>query len=65
MKLHAIYGTTYKDLEKENKQLKEKINKIKELVKNYEELEKILGAGKPRFRLYKLQEILGGEQNGL
>ena len=34
------------------------LGKIKELVKNYEELEKILGAGKPRFQLYKLQEIL-------
>ena len=39
------------------------LGKIKELVKNYEELEKILGAGKPRFQLYKLQEILGEKEN--
>lgn len=39
------------------------LDKIKELVKNYEELEKILGAGKPRFQLYKLQEILGEKEN--
>lgn len=34
------------------------IDEITELVTNYEELEKILGAGKPRFELYKLQKII-------
>lgn len=34
MKLHAIYGTTYKDLAKENKQLKDRINKAIEKVKD-------------------------------
>ena len=33
MKLHAIYGTTYKDLEKENKELQQKINKIRKYIK--------------------------------
>lgn len=41
---------------------KEKLEKIKKLVKDYEKLEKILGAGKPRFPLYKLQEILGDKE---
>lgn len=43
--------------------LKEENNKVRELVKNYEELEKMLGAGQPRFPLYKLQEILGDKEN--
>lgn len=45
-------------LEKENKLLKEVINEITKLVNNYEECEKIIGAGKPMFPLYKLQNII-------
>ena len=44
--------------DKEIERLNNIINKIKELVDNYEELEKTLGTGKPRFALYKLQKIL-------
>lgn len=31
---------------------------IKEIFTNYEELEKVIGAGKPRFPLYKVQRIV-------
>lgn len=31
---------------------------IKELIDNYEELEQVLGAGKPIFPLYKVQKIV-------
>lgn len=49
----------YKEyLEKENQQLKKVINEITKLVNNYEECEKIIGAGKPMFPLYKLQNII-------
>lgn len=52
-----------KEKDKEIERLNNIITKIKELVDNYEELEKTLGAGKPRFDLYKLQEILKENDN--
>ena len=40
------------------------IDKITELVTNYEEVEKIIGAGKPMFPLHKLQEIIYNIKEG-
>lgn len=45
-------------LQQENNQLKEVIDEITKLVNDYEECEKIIGAGKPMFPLYKLQNII-------
>lgn len=53
------YDKEVNRLFKENKELKDKIYKIEELVNTYEKTEEIMGAGKPRFSLYKLQKILG------
>lgn len=33
-------------------------NEVRKLVTDYEEIEKIIGAGKPMFPLYKLQKII-------
>lgn len=44
----------YKYLKREHQALLD----IKEIFTNYEELEKVIGAGKPRFPLYKVQRIV-------
>lgn len=46
------------NLQQENQQLKEVVDEITKLVNDYEECEKIIGAGKPMFPLYKLQNII-------
>lgn len=57
-----------KEIERLNKRIKEleekqdKLNKVIKLVRDYEELEQIIGIGKPPFQLYKLQEILKGSE---
>lgn len=40
------------------KYLEQALLDIKEIFTNYEELEKVIGAGKPRFPLYKVQRIV-------
>ena len=62
--IHCIFGSTYKDLLKENKKLQQRIDKAIEYIKNnawymYKDDEEILD----RVGIEELLEILGDKEN--
>ena len=62
--LHDFYFEKYCDLKKENKQLKDNWNKLKEWASNFYNSEEVGWAGCGiRYTLEKMQELEGSDSN--